>query len=235
MLEELLTYLSTALTQSFFFALLSAFLWGVISILLSPCHLASVPLLVGFLTMQAKSGSKRAFQLSLLFSVGVLMSIALLGVITASAGRILGDLGRTGNAVVALIFLVFGFYLMDLLKLQWNQPGIAARFRGGPGALIIGLIFGVALGPCTFAFMAPVLGVVFSKAGSNPGNALSLLGAFALGHCGVIVLAGTLTHSVERYLGWSENHQTLKWLRRFCGVLVFWAGIYMLRRSLSAF
>jgi cytochrome c-type biogenesis protein len=235
MLEELLTYLSATLTQSLFIALLGAFLWGVISILLSPCHLASVPLLVGFLTMQAKSGSKRAFQLSLLFSIGVLMSIALLGVITASAGRILGDLGRTGNAVVALIFLVFGFYLMDLLKLEWNQPRMAARFRGGPGAFIFGLLFGAALGPCTFAFMAPVLGVVFSRAGSHPGNALGLLGAFALGHCGVIVLAGTLTQSVERYLGWSENHQTLKWLRRFCGLLVLMAGIYLLRRSLSAF
>jgi cytochrome c-type biogenesis protein len=201
MLEALLTYLSTALAQSLFLALFGAFLWGVTSILLSPCHLASVPLLVGFLTMHAKSGSKRAFQLSLLFSVGTLMAIALLGVVTASAGRILGNLGKTGNAAVALIFLVFG----------------------------------IALGPCTFAFMAPVLGVVFSRAGSNPGNAIGLLGAFALGHCGVIVLAGTLTQSVERYLGWSENHQTLKWLRRFCGLLVLGAGIYLLRRSLSAF
>jgi len=231
MLEELLTHLSAALTQSLLVALLGAFLWGVISILLSPCHLASIPLLIGFLSSQGKSGSKRVFQLSLLFSIGILVSIVLIGIITASAGRLLGDLGRIGNAVVALIFLLFGFYLMDLLPLQWSLPGMPVRLRGVPGALVFGSLFGIGLGPCTFAFMAPVLGVVFAKAGSNPGGGLGLLGAFALGHCGVIVAAGTLTQSVERYLGWTENHQALKWLRRLCGLLVFAAGVYLLRRS----
>lgn len=231
MLEELLTHLSAALTQSPLVALLGAFLWGVISILLSPCHLASIPLLVGFLASEAKSGAKRVFQLSLLFSLGILASIVLIGLITASAGRLLGDLGRVGNGAVALVFFLFGFYLMDLLPLQWTLPGMPTRFRGAPGALVFGSLFGIGLGPCTFAFMAPVMGVVFVKAGSNPGSGLELLGAFALGHCGVIVAAGTLTQSVERYLGWTENRQALKWLGRICGLLVFVAGIYLLRRG----
>jgi cytochrome c-type biogenesis protein len=231
MLEEMLTHLTAALTQSLLVALLGAFLWGVISILLSPCHLASIPLLIGFLASQGKSGGRRVFQLSLLFSLGILASIVLIGAITALAGRLLGDLGRIGNAAVALVFLLFGFFLMDLLPLQWSFPGMPARFRGALGALIFGSLFGVGLGPCTFAFMAPVLGVVFAQAGSHPGSGLGLLGAFALGHCGVIVAAGTLTQSVERYLGWTENHRALKWLRRLCGLLVFVAGVYLLRRS----
>jgi cytochrome c-type biogenesis protein len=231
MLEELLTSLTAALTQSLLVALLGAFLWGAISILLSPCHLASIPLLIGFLASEARSGTKRVFQLSLLFSFGILASIVLIGTITALAGRLLGDLGRIGNGAVALVFLLFGFYLMDLLPLQWSLPGMPARFRGALGALIFGSLFGIGLGPCTFAFMAPVLGVVFARAGSNLSSGLGLLGAFALGHCGVIVAAGTLTQSVERYLGWTENHQALKWLRRLCGLLVFVAGVYLLRRS----
>jgi cytochrome c-type biogenesis protein len=233
MLEELLTRLSSALTQSFLVALLGSFLWGIISIVLSPCHLASIPLLVGFLAPEAKSGTRRVFQLSLLFSLGILASLVLIGAITALAGRLLGDLGRVGNGVVALVILLFGFYLMDLLPLQWSLRGMPTRFRGASGALVFGSIFGVGLGPCAFAFLAPVLGVVLAKAGSNPGAGLGLLGAFALGHCGVIVAAGTMTQSVERYLGWTENHQALKWLRRLCGSLVFVAGISLLRRSLS--
>jgi cytochrome c-type biogenesis protein len=235
MLDELLTHLSASLTQSVLIALIGAFLWGVTSIVLSPCHLASVPLLIGFLSSQAKNGGRRAFKLSLLFSIGILISIAVIGIATASAGRLLGNLGKTGNVAVALIFLVFGFYLMDLLRLQWNFPGMTQRFRGALGALVLGSLFGVALGPCTFAFMAPVLGVVFSRASTSPGSGLGLLGSFALGHCGVITIAGTLTQSVEQYLGWSENHQIMKWLRRLCGLLVFLAGIYLLRQNLSAF
>jgi cytochrome c-type biogenesis protein len=231
MLEELLTSLTAALTQSFLVALLGAFLWGVISILLSPCHLASIPLLVGFLASEAKNETKRVFQLSLWFSLGILGSIILIGLITAAAGRLLGDLGRVGNIAVALVFLLFGFYLMDLLPLRWSLPSMPTRFRGVTGALIFGSLFGIGLGPCTFAFLAPVLGVVFAKAASNPGGGLGLLGAFALGHCGVIIAAGTLTQFVERYLGWNESHNALKWLRRFCGLLVFVAGVHMLRRS----
>ncbi len=96
MLEELLTHLTAALTQSLLVALVGAFLWGVISILLSPCHLASIPLLIGFLASEAKSGTTRVFRLSLSFSLGILGSIVLIGAITAAAGRLLGDLGGVG-------------------------------------------------------------------------------------------------------------------------------------------
>jgi len=231
-MEELLTHLTAALTQSFLIALLGAFLWGVISILLSPCHLASIPLLVGFLATEANSGARRVFRLSLWFSLGILGSLILIGAITATAGRLLGDLGRVGNGVAALVFVLFGFYLMDVLPLQWSTPNMPTQLRGATGALAFGALFGIGLGPCAFAFLAPVLAVAFARAGSNPGSGLGLLGAFALGHCGVIVAAGTMTQSVEKYLGWTGRHRALKWLRRLCGFLVFVAGIYFLRSTI---
>jgi cytochrome c-type biogenesis protein len=232
MIESLLTHLSEALEQSLGIAALGAFFWGVISILLSPCHLSSVPLLVGFLSTQDKAKAGEAFRLSTLFALGILASIALIGVLTASAGHLLGNLGKTGNAALALIFFLFGFYLLDLLPLNWGRPGTAVRLRGAAAALGFGFLFGIGLGPCTFAFMAPVLAVVFTKAGAAPGSALCLLGAFALGHCGVIVCAGTLTQSVQRYLNWTQEHRALKWLRRSCGILVVLGGIYVLRRTM---
>lgn len=232
MLEGLLTYLSGALEQSLFIATIGAFLWGVVSILLSPCHLSSVPLLVGFLASQYRKTTGEAFRLSTLFSLGILASIALIGALTAAAGRLLGDLGRTGNAAVALIFFLFGLYLMDLLPLNWGRPGTQVQLQGATAALSFGLLFGVSLGPCTFAFMAPVLAVVFAKAANAPFSAFSLLGAFALGHCGVIVCAGTLTQSVQRYLNWTQGHETLKWLRRVCGFLVVLGGIFILSRAM---
>jgi len=230
-MEGLLTWLSEALAQSIFVAMLGAFLWGVSSILLSPCHLASIPLLVGFLTSRGGAARARAVQLSLIFSLGILASIAAMGAATASAGRLLGDLGSTGNTAVALIFFLFGFYLMDLLPLNWNVPGIPTRLQGSLGAFVFGSLFGVGLGPCTFAFMAPVLGIVFNRAENNLAGAVCLLGAFALGHCGVIVLAGTLTQQVERYLKWTQTHRALKWVRRTCGLLVILAGVELLRRA----
>jgi cytochrome c-type biogenesis protein len=228
MLEGLLTQLSGMLEHSLALALLGALLWGILSILLSPCHLSSVPLLIGFLSTQENKTAGRALRLSVVFSLGIAVSIAVIGLITAMAGRLLGDLGNTANTIVALIYFVFGFYLMDLLPMNWGLPLTAGRLRGSAAALVLGLVFGVALGPCTFAFMAPVFGVAFVRAKSDYAGALALFGAFAVGHCGVIVLAGTLTQEIQKYLHWTRDNPALKWTRRACGFLVVLAGIYLL-------
>ena len=60
MLEQILTSLSNGLSQSLGWALLAAFAWGVVSIVFSPCHLASVPLVVGFISTQEDASTKRA-------------------------------------------------------------------------------------------------------------------------------------------------------------------------------
>ncbi len=234
MLEGLLTGLTRTLEQSLALAMLGAFLWGVISILLSPCHLSSVPLLIGFLSSQEDKTTKKALRLSILFSLGIVASIAAVGAGTAMAGRLMGDMGRTTNAAVALIFFIFGFYLMDLLPLNWTLPLGTGPLQGPTAALALGLLFGLALGPCTFAFMAPLFGIAFVRAKSDYAGAMGLLGAFALGHCGVIILAGTLTQAVESYLNWTQGNPALKWIRRACGLLIVLAGVYLLGRGYSA-
>ena len=100
--------------------------------------------------------------------------------------------------------------------------------KGMLAALILGLIFGVALGPCTFAYMAPMLGVTFKLAGTQPAYAVLLLLVYGLGHCSVIVLAGTFTEVVQQYLNWSQESRGAVVLRRVCGVLVILGGLYLL-------
>lgn len=75
--------------------------------------------------------------------------------------------------------------------------------------MILGLLFGITIGPCTFAYMAPVLGIVFQTAQTSFASALVLLLAFGLGHCSIIVGAGTLTNKVQKYLNWSEESKTI--------------------------
>ncbi len=228
MLEQILTSLSHGLSQSLGWALLAAFAWGVVSIVFSPCHLASVPLVVGFISTQEDASTGRAFRLSLVFSLGVLASIALIGVITASLGRLFGDLGSIGNVAVAVVFFVFGLYLMDLLPLRWaSHFPSTTRLRGMPGALGLGLVFGVGLGPCSFAFLAPLLMIVFGEAQANYALAIALVGAFALGHCGVIVLAGTAAQKAQTVVSWGGRSGVTRWVRRGCGALVAAAGVYL--------
>jgi cytochrome c-type biogenesis protein len=220
MIETLLSTLSQAVSATPAIALVAAAGWGILSIILSPCHLASIPLIVGFIDGQQIS-TKRAFVVSSLFAVGILLSIALIGLLTALAGRMLGDLGSYGNWLVAAIFLLFGLHLLGVLPMPWSGPGAVHTTRKGLlAAFLLGLIFGIALGPCTFAFMGPVLGVAFAEASHNPAYAVALLLTYGLGHCSVIVLAGTFTEIVQRYLNWNETSRGTLWLKRICGLLV---------------
>lgn len=228
MIEQIFTALYEAMTGAVWLAVIASFGWGVLSILLSPCHLSSIPLIVGFISSQGKISIGRTFTISLVFSVGILITIAAIGIITASLGRLMGDIGSIGNYLVAGIFFVVGLYLLDIIKIDWNRGLKRTKVKGLWAALILGLLFGLALGPCTFAYMAPVLGIVFQTAQTDYLLAVIYLLAFAVGHCSVIVGAGTLTGKVQKYLNWSEESKTLLWVKRICGVLVILGGIYLI-------
>ena len=210
-------------------ALGAAFVWGVLSILLSPCHLASIPLIVGFVDEQGRIPTKRAFLISTLFAVGILITIAAIGAVTAAAGRMMGDVGAWGNYVVAVVFFFVGLHLLDVIPMPWSGPGqVGMKRKGLLAAFILGLVFGVALGPCTFAYMAPMLAVAFRTASTNVAYGALLLAAYGLGHCSVIVLAGTFTEVVQRYLNWNERSRGAVVLKRVCGVLVLLGGVYLI-------
>lgn len=229
MIEQLLTSMSQAVYATPAVALAAAAGWGVLSILLSPCHLASIPLIVGFIDGQGRMSVRRAFVISNLFAVGILFSIALIGLLTALAGRMLGDLGVYGNWLVAAIFFLFGLHLWGLIPIPWSGPGqINMGRKGLVAALILGLVFGVALGPCTFAFMGPVLGVAIAKANQSMLFAAALLIAYGIGHCSVIVFAGTFTEKVQDYLNWNEGSRGSLWLKRICGLLLIAGGFWLL-------
>lgn len=211
-------------------AVTGAFLWGLASVLLSPCHLVSVPLLVGYLNRRSEARPMSAALLSLLFAAGILVTVAAIGVGTALAGRMLGDIGPMAEYVIGALLVLFGLYLIGLLRLPSLSTAAAGRIcgSGGLSVFLIGLVFGVGLGPCTFAFMAPVLVLVISSAAEQPWVSAALLAAFAVGHSAVIVGAGTLSQAVRRYLNWDSRSSGALWLRRVCGALVVAGGVYLI-------
>ena len=229
MMEYIFTALTRAVEDAPAVALAAAFIWGVLSILLSPCHLASIPLIVGFIDDQGRISTGRAFIISTLFSVGILITIGAIGAITAAAGRMMGDVGKYGNYIVAVIFFIVGLHLLNVIPMPWSGLGkVGMKRKGMLAAFILGLVFGIALGPCTFAYMAPMLGVTFKLAATNIAYGILLLAVYGVGHCSVIVLAGTSTELVQRYLNWNEKSEGAVIVKRICGVLVLLGGLYMI-------
>jgi len=228
-MQSIFTFLSHTIESTPLIAAGAALLWVVLSIVLSPCHLASIPLIVGFIDNQGRMSTRRAFLIALLFAVGILITIALVGVVTAAAGRILGDMGRFANTFVAAIFFLIGLHLLGVVPLPFRGPGqVNMKRKGFLAAFVLGLVFGLALGPCTFAYMAPMLAVTFKLAATNLAYSILLLLLYGVGHCTLIVLAGTFTEMVQRYLNWNEKSRGTLVIRRVCGVLILLAGLYML-------
>jgi cytochrome c-type biogenesis protein len=233
MIVDLFTWLTGALTQSPEIAIGAAFVWGVLSVILSPCHIACIPLIVGFIDGQGNIPTRRAFGLSLLFGLGILITIGIIGLITGLLGRMMGDIGGYGNYFVALVFFAVGLNLLGILPLPFMEGGVNPQYqrKGMLAAFVLGLLFGIALGPCTFAYMATMLGVVFSIASTQIVFALSLLLVYGIGHCAVLVFAGTFTEVVQHYLHWTEKSRGAVILKKICGVLVLLGGVYLITQN----
>ena len=230
-MQELWIQLTEAVAATPAVALAASLAWGVLSVLLSPCHLAGIPLVVGCMDAQGRTTARKALPAALVFTGGVLATIAVLGGITWLLGRMLGDVGEWSQWVVIALFILVGLYLLGLLPLSWSGLNMT-RFtrRGLFTMLLVGVLFGFALGPCTFAYMAPVLGVVFRESAARPALAAGLLLTFAVGHGGVLLAAGVFGGWVQGALRWHANSRGALWLKKACGALLLAGAAYMLLR-----
>ena len=226
-MDRVLFWATDALSSSLIVAFGAALLWGVFSVLLSPCHLGTIPLVIGMVgsSTRGSTGRGRGALLSFSFAGGMLVAIAVLGILVATLGYAVQGFSAITNYVIAAIFLAAGLHLIGILSIPLPSlmPKTGKR-KGVVAALAIGFVFGLGLSPCTFAFLAPILGVTFGSATTSPVRGMALLLAFGVGHCGAIGLAGSSTEFVQRYLDWNEKSKALTVLKTVCGVLVIVAA-----------
>ncbi len=229
-MNSLFSTLSTWLTASPLLAFASAFLWGIFSVILSPCHLAAIPLVMAYIAENSERNVKRAFYISLLFSVGILVSNVVIGIVTVSLGRLIGDVGSFGNYFMAALFMIIGLVFLDCIVLNWNMLSASSKKAKKTlwGSFILGVLIGVGLGPCTFAYIAPLMGIISSISISEWYVATLTVLLFALGHSLVIVLAGTFSEFIYKYLQWNENSHAIEIFRKICGFLFILIGFYYL-------
>ena len=224
---ELFEKLTMALYGNPIIAIGASFLWGILSILISPCHLASIPIVVAFINEQKNISTRKAFFISLNFSLGILITLIIAGVVASFVGILLGSFDTVLRIIVSILLLLVGLYFLGIVPMPDLASGKDHRVKNRPylSGLILGLVFGLALGPCALAFMAPILGIVISSIATQFWFCLGLILAFILGHCGILVLAGTFTEIVKKYLSWNIASRGTQMLRKICGVLIIIGAI----------
>jgi cytochrome c-type biogenesis protein len=209
-------------------AMAGCFIWGMVSVLFSPCHLASIPLMVAYVGGQKEQPRPlQALFYSVAFTTGLFFSIAAIGIICALLGRMLGDVGNYWQILVGLV-LVWVSLGMFGVKGCSLSGGLLYRlkFKGLLGALGLGVAYGTLSGSCTFGFIAPILAVITVQQQIASGILMILL--FAVGHCIPIVIAGSSTALVRRVLENSVWQGAGSWFRKGAGALIGSLGIYFI-------
>lgn len=214
------------MSGGFFLAALGCFAWGMISVLFSPCHLASIPLIIGYVGGQDKIlKGRQAVQYALLFTAGLFLTISVVGIICSLLGRMLGDVGPYWALVLGALLLWVAFDMLGVAACSLPRASFGQlKLRGKLGAFLLGLVYGVLSGTCTFGFIAPILAIITVQKKIVTGVIFIML--FALGHCLPIAIAGSSTATVKRLLESSSMQQSTPWFRKGAGLLIAGLGIY---------
>jgi cytochrome c-type biogenesis protein len=211
-------------------AALGCFLWGVISVVFSPCHLASIPLIVSYVAGQEKAVKpKHAVHYALAFTAGLFITIALVGIICSLLGRMLGEVGPYWTILVGGVLLWVAGDMLGLAKC--NMPGnllSRIRIKGLPGAFSLGLAYGILSGSCTFGFIAPILAIITIQQKVLTGVLFIVL--FGFGHSIPIAAAGSSTATVRKLLESSSFCEGGAWVRKCAGVVIGLLGLYFVVR-----
>ncbi len=228
MLETFFLTVNEWITGATALAALGCFLWGMVSILLSPCHLASIPLIVAYVGGQKDILQPReAVYYAVTFSAGLFITIALVGIICALLGRMLGDIGNYWQVLVGLVLIWVALGLFGVEKCSFSGgPLHRLNLKGIFGAFVLGLAYGVLSGSCTFGFIAPILAIITIQQKVATGILLILL--FAIGHCLPIVVAGSSTAAVRGLLENSTWLEAGNWFRKGAGAIVGVLGLYFI-------
>jgi len=211
-----------------FLAAAGCFIWGIVSVLFSPCHLASIPLIIGYVGGQSTIvKGRQAIPFAILFTTGLFITIAIVGLACIWLGRMMGDVGPYWTLLLGGILI---WVALDILGIaNCSMPGNTfsrLQVKGLTGALVLGLAYGILSGSCTFGFIAPILAIITVQEKIATGILLLLI--FAAGHCLPIMIAGSSAATVRRLLEKSSFQQSGIWFRKGAGVLIGALGIYFI-------
>ncbi|QTA79673.1 Cytochrome c biogenesis protein transmembrane domain-containing protein [Desulfonema limicola] len=228
MLDQIFLTVNEWMTGGIAIAAAGCFLWGMISVLFSPCHMASIPLIVSYVAgqnqvLEARQGAKYAIA----FTAGLFITIALVGIVCSLLGRMLGEIGPYWTILVGAILIWVALDMLGVSACSMSG-GLMGKFKlkGLLGAFTLGLAYGLLSGSCTFGFIAPILAFITIQKQAAIGIFYILL--FGIGHCIPIAVAGSSTALVQRILENGNFQKGSIWFRKAAGIAIGLFGIYFI-------
>lgn len=168
---------------------------------------------------------RRAVALSFAFAIGMAFCFALLGMVAALSGRLIGDIGRFWPFLVGGVLVILGLHLARVVQIP--LPSLdGRRFQGAglAGAFALGGLTGTLSSPCATPILVLVLSLVAYERQVAWGAALML--TYSLGHVALLFAAGVASGFATAYVGsrfsrWAEAlHRVFGWVLTGVGLFV---------------
>lgn len=196
----------------------------------SPCVLAILPLVIGYVGGASGGDRRKSVVYSLLFALGLSITFTILGAVAALFGRLFGQVGTAWYWVVGILVIAMGLSMIGLFEVRIPMPQrLQPKTRGALGAFLLGLLFGIASSPCATPVLVVILTFVASQGSVLYGTLLLFI--YAIGHVALIIVAGISAGFVQTYVANKGAMQVSIWLKRGFGVLVTVAGGYIICKN----
>ena len=199
----------------------------------NPCGLAMIPLSVAYVGgVEGATNWKRSLGFSLCMVVGLSATFAVLGVAASLLGGAVGGSKAFWTWAVAIVCLVMGLHLMEVLNIPIPavtkvQPGT----RGALGALLLGVLFGFVSTPCAGPILIVLLAYLATQ-GASPVYGGGLLLAYALGHSMLIIVAGTSMGAARSLLSSERFQLSGAIMKKVAGGVIVALGLYFALQAL---
>jgi cytochrome c biogenesis protein CcdA len=207
----------------------AVFLAGVLSSA-SPCVLATIPLVVGYVGGYADGDRKKSFLYSMAFILGLSITFTAFGAAAGLLGTMFGMIGGWWFVVLGAVAVIMGLQLAGLYQLRLPfHVEVKPKKRGIIGAFLLGLFFGIVSSPCATPVLVVILTLVATKGEVLYGTAL--LFVYAIGHCMLMLLAGVFTGFVEAFVKAKGVRNFSDWSKRIGGAIIALVGVCLLYRA----
>jgi len=223
--ENLLAGIGEFIQNQSWIAFPACFLGGIVSSA-SPCVLAMIPLVIGYVGGYSEGSHKKAIQYSIVFTLGLTITFTVLGIIAGAMGRLFGDVGGFWYYVLPPVAILLGLQLLGVFNLNIGLPQrFVPKRKALFGALLMGFFFGIVASPCA----TPVLAVILTFAATRENIVFSggLLLAYALGHWVLVLGAGISTGFAQRVLASRGISNFSTYSKKAAGVILIGVGIYL--------
>lgn len=198
----------------------------------SPCTVAAMPLLVGYVGGYGDGSRRRAFFYAAAFVLGLSLAFTGAGLAVALAGAYFLPTGGLWRSVLIAMALVAGLSLLGgrgLPGLRDAQCGncehAPSRWKGVLGAFIAGALSGFVFAPCATPVMVGILALIGNQQDVLLGTALMFI--YSLGH-GALLLAAGSSVGFAQWVTRSRWAGRANWLfTRLAGVLLVGYAIYL--------